>query len=67
MSTFIRNTSSNVATIDATISNELLAPLEGADGFGCPDDYKCSDYCRSIGYNNGYCSIWSFNRRCVCK
>ena len=49
------------------ISSETQAPIEGAEGFGCPnDEYACNAHCRSVGYRGGYCTIWSAWNRCTC-
>ncbi|WP_083313538.1 actinodefensin, partial [Actinomyces sp. HMSC075C01] len=45
---------------------ETQAPIEGAEGIGCPGaEYGCNKRCRSIGYRGGYCGSL-FNLRCHC-
>ncbi|MGO4045597.1 actinodefensin [Actinomyces johnsonii] len=47
------------------ISSETQAPIEGAEGFGCPNEYSCNAHCRGNGFRGGYCDSW-FRRRCHC-
>lgn len=59
----------SITTNDAN-SRHLLA-VKSAQGFGCrgpwrSDEYECSNYCRSIGYRNGYCNAYTGWMRCDC-
>lgn len=70
MNTLTRSSLSPTMKSADLFADETLAPLEGADGFGCNGqwnnngEYECSRYCRSIGYRAGYCTHLRF--RCTC-
>jgi len=49
------------------ISSETQAPIEGAEGHGCPtDEYRCYRDCRAMGYRGGYCDSRTLWLRCTC-
>ncbi len=55
------------ADFKQAISSETQAPIEGAEGFGCPgDENTCHAHCQSVGYRGGYCDFWTARRRCTC-
>ena len=66
MSQFIRRSSSLAdVNFSQALHSETRAPLEGAEGFGCPDrPWLCSGHCRANGYRWGECD-W-FGYRCHC-
>lgn len=45
--------------------DEVTAPPETAEGFGCPVDSKCHEHCKSVGFDGGYCE-GLFDLRCQC-
>lgn len=51
----------------ASVRLEHLSEVGGgsAQGFGCPNEYSCSSYCRSIKYRCGYCEGF-LRLRCHC-
>ncbi|KAG0028353.1 hypothetical protein BGZ81_004804 [Podila clonocystis] len=51
-------------TAEATV--EATAPALEKRGFGCPDSQACSNYCRTINRNGGYCGgfLW---HTCYCN
>ena len=58
---FIRRRSSLTdGNFTQALHSETQAPLEGAEGFGChfffSNPHVCSEHCRDIGYQNGYCA-----------
>lgn len=64
MNQFIRRSSSLTdVSFAQALHSETRAPLEGAEGFGCPDEYKCNRHCQSVGYRGGYCDFWTLRRR----
>ncbi|WP_366181115.1 actinodefensin [Actinomyces timonensis] len=67
MKKFIRRSSSLAAvSFERALRSESQAPLEGAEGFGCPNEYKCNNHCKSVGYRGGYCDFWTLRLRCTC-
>ena len=55
------------ADFKQAVSSETQAPIEGAEGFGCPnDEYTCNAHCQRVGYRGGYCDFWTGWRRCTC-
>ncbi|KAF9931690.1 hypothetical protein FBU30_009751 [Linnemannia zychae] len=49
----------------AVVAISVLATPADA-GFGCPDSQACSNYCRTINRNGGYCGgvLW---HTCYCN
>ena len=67
MDKFTRRTASlSDSDFKQAISSETQAPIEGAEGFGCPNEYRCNAHCQSVGYQGGYCDFWTGWRRCTC-
>ena len=61
-----RTTTLSDSDFSQAVSSETQAPIEGAEGIGCPGaEYGCNKRCRSIGYRGGYCGFWlNLQRRC---
>ena len=67
MDKFTRRTASlSDSDFKQAISSETQAPIEGAEGFGCPNEYRCNAHCQSVGYQGGYCDFWTARQRCTC-
>lgn len=45
--------------------DEVTAPPDTAEGFGCPNDSKCHKHCKSVGFDGGYCEGF-LDLRCQC-
>lgn len=47
------------------INSDLLIVIPTADaGHGCPNDWKCAQYCRRLACYAGYCKWWVV---CTCS
>ena len=67
MSQFIRRSSSLAdVNFSQALHSETRAPLEGAEGHGCPNEWSCDSQCRAMGYRGGYCDFWTFRMVCRC-
>ncbi len=66
MKKFIRRSSSLAAvSFEHALRSETQAPLEGAEGFGCPNRNSCDGHCRANGFRLGVCDSL-LNWRCHC-
>ena len=66
MDKFTRRTASlSDSDFKQAISSETHAPIEGAEGFGCPDAYRCNAHCQNNGFAKGRCDS-VFALRCHC-
>ena len=65
MDKFTRRTA-NLVDADKALNAETHAPIEGAEGFGCPfNAYECDRHCMSKGYTGGNCR-GKFRQTCHC-
>ncbi|CED90094.1 MAG: actinodefensin [Actinomyces succiniciruminis] len=67
MKNFIRRSSSlDAVSFEQALRSETHAPLEGAEGFGCPfSERSCDTHCMTKGYRGGYCK-GAVRQTCVC-
>lgn len=67
MDKFTRRTASlSDSDFKQAISSETHAPIEGAEGFGCPDESRCNAHCQNNGFDRGRCDT-IFALRCHCS
>ena len=67
MDKFTRRTASlSDSDFKQALSSETHAPIEGAEGFGCPDESRCNAHCQNNGFDRGRCDT-IFALRCHCS